>query len=30
MNPNYAMAVVLKDILLCLLGLRLIYIVYIS
>ena len=30
MNPNDAMVVVLKDILLCLLGFRFIYIVYIS
>ena len=30
MNPNEAMVVVLKDILLCLLGFRFIYIVYIS
>ena len=29
-NPNDAMVVVLKDILLCLLGFRFIYIVYIS
>ena len=30
MNPNDAMVVVLKDILLCFLGFRFIYIVYIS
>ena len=30
MNPNDAMVVVLKDILLCFLGSRFIYIVYIS
>ena len=30
MNPNDAMVAVLKDILLCLLGFRFIYIVYIS
>ena len=30
MNPNDVMVVVLKDILLCLLGVRLIYIVCIS
>ena len=30
MNPNDAMIVVLKDILLCLLGFRFMYIVYIS
>ena len=30
MNPHDAMVVVLKDILLCFLGVRLIYIVYIS
>ena len=30
MNPNDVMVVVLKDILLCLLGFRFIYIVYIS
>ena len=30
MDPNDAMVVVLKDILLCLLGFRFIYIVYIS
>ena len=30
MNPNDAMVVVLKDILLCLLGFRFMYIVYIS
>ena len=30
MNPNDAMVIVLKDILLCLLGLIFIYIVYIS
>ena len=30
MNPNDAMVVVLKGILLCLLGFRFIYIVYIS
>ena len=30
MNPNDVMIVVLKDILLCLLGFRFIYIVYIS
>ena len=30
MNPNDVMVVVLKDILLCLLGLRFIYIAYIS
>ena len=30
MNPNNAMVAVLKDILLCLLGFRLIYMVYIS
>ena len=30
MNPNDSMVVVLKNILLCLLGVRFIYIVYIS
>ena len=30
MNPNDAMVVVVKDIPLCLLGFRIIYIVYIS
>ena len=30
MNPNDAMFVMLKDVLLCLLGFRFIYIVYIS
>ena len=30
MNPNYVMVVVLKDIFLCWLGFRFIYIVYIS
>ena len=30
MNPNDAMVVVLKDVLLCLLGFRFLYIIYIS
>ena len=30
MNPNDAMVIVLKDIVLCLLGLRFIYVAYIS